>query len=150
MLRKRVGEFAEAVWRVAASVGLNAPKVVDALLVETFPVTASAAEEEGASGIFRKGLTSEVNRVLKAAGGDDRQIDLDAEHSDFRPLVQALSRSTYKVDESEERIPVSRLISEPNLLDQARKYMRRKGEECLAEAQKLDELYAAVIAAGRP
>ena len=36
------------------------------------------------------------------------------------------------------------LIAEPDLLDDARRFMRRKGLECLAEANRLDALYTAV------
>jgi hypothetical protein len=53
------------------------------------------------------------------------------------------------VESADEYVDVPSLIAEPALLNDARKFMRRKGEECLAEAKILDELYAAVTNEGK-
>ena len=40
--------------------------------------------------------------------------------------------------------PHSRSIADPVLLDDARKHLRRKGDQTIEEARRLDQLYAAV------
>ena len=60
------------------------------------------------------------------------------------PLIKRLQRPSYFVPELDTEIPVAELIAEPLHLDAARRFMRGKGMECLAEADRLDRLYQAV------
>jgi hypothetical protein len=74
------------------------------------------------------------------------QADFDEINPSFRPLVEKLSSATYYVEQLQMHMTVRELIDDPELLDDARRYMRRKGDENLVEARKLDALYEAVIA----
>jgi len=58
--------------------------------------------------------------------------------------VKDLRSKSYFVESAEEYVAVPDLIVEPDLLDDARRFMRRKGVECLTEADRLDALFAAV------
>jgi hypothetical protein len=62
----------------------------------------------------------------------------------FAPLVSDLRSKSYFVESAEEYVAVPNLIEDPELLNDARRFMRRKGRECLAEADRLDALYLAV------
>lgn len=147
MLKTRAPNFAEQVWIAASVVGRSPPKIVDHILDKFFPVTVSAAEDEGALPMLRKGCIVEAKRVLRSAASDDAQHDFDRIDPAFQPLVQKLRRPSYHVESLDEEVVVAELISNPAHLNEARRFMRRKGEECIAEAERLDELYDAVTAA---
>lgn len=144
MLKSRTPDFAEQVWIAASVVGRTAPKIVDHILAELFPVTCRAAEDEGALPMLRKGCIVEAKRVLRSAPPDEAQGDFEDIDEAFKPLVRVLHRPAYHVESLGEEVTVARLIAEPVLLDDARRFMRRKGEECIAEAERLDELFQAV------
>jgi hypothetical protein len=63
--------------------------------------------------------------------------------------VKDLRSKSYFAESAAEYVAIPDLIAEPELLDDARRFMRRKGIECLAEADRLDALYAAVTGTGR-
>ncbi len=144
MLNKRVANFAELVWATAARVGNSAPAIADKIMKRAFPQTVSEAEVEGADRMLRVGVIAEVKRILKHGAADEAQADFSDLVPEFAKIARGLKSRTYFVETANEYVDVSGLIAEPALLDDARRYMRRKGEECLAEAKILDELYAAV------
>lgn len=146
MLKKRSSDFAEQVWVAASRVGLSPPRITDNILGDLFPETCEAAENEGALKLLRDGCIASVKRVL-ATAPDDRQADFGGIDPQFREAVKKLSRPSYHVESLGEEVPVARLIAEPALLDDARKFMRRKGMECLEEARRLDKLFVAVTTA---
>jgi hypothetical protein len=113
-----------------------------------FPKTLAAAETEGGDKMFRAGVIGEIKRIVREKdGGDDEQQGHFGEIDEsFRPLVEALGKSSYYVEQIGVHLTVSELIDDPDLLDDARRYMRRKGDECHAEANRLDALYRAVVA----
>ena len=141
-------DFATHVWHAAARLGRSAPRIVDDILCDIFPETSEAAENEGATKILRTGCISEVKRVLRIVPQDEDQARFDEIDATFRPYVAPLQRPSYYVPEREEEVPVAELIAAPDELDAARRFMRRKGMECLAEADRLDLLYQAVVAQG--
>lgn len=141
-------DFAAHVWQSAARLGRSAPRIVDDILCEVFPETTMAAESEGAARILRTGCISEVKRVLRTPPLDDAQARFDQIDASFRPFVAPLQRPSYFVPERDEEVPVAELIAAPDELEAARRFMRRKGMECLAEADRLDLLYEAVVAQG--
>ena len=143
---KHSPEFAAHVWQAAAQLGRSAPRIVDHILRDVFPETTDAADAEGAATILRTGCISEVKRVLRTRPQDEAQSAFDDIDPSFRPYVAPLQRPSYYVPEREEEVPVPELIAAPHELDAARRFMRRKGMECLAEADRLDVLYEAVIA----
>lgn len=147
MLKARITDFAELVWTTAARVGLNAPKVADAIIGGAFPATLRSAAAEGADKMFRSGVIEATKRVLRGAPlADDEQADFGEIAPDFRHLVEPLKSRTYFVESRQEYVAVSRLIADIELLDDARAFMRQKGLECIDEAIRLDALADAVRA----
>lgn len=142
---KHPPDFATHVWHAAGRLGRSAPRIVDDILREVFPDTTEAAETEGATKILRTGCISEVKRVLRTEPQDEGQARFDEIDASFRPYVEPLQRPSYYVPEREEEVTVAELIAAPDELDAARRFMRRKGMECLAEADRLDVLYEAVV-----
>lgn len=143
MLNEQLRVVNDAIWEAAARVGNNAPKVADAILESVFPRTCSAAHDEGAFTILRRGFIGHVSKILKSYP-DDKQRDFAQIAEEFGPFVKELKSASYYVESAQELVSVADLISDPALLDDARKYMRRKGQECFDEARRLDELYYAV------
>lgn len=144
----QTSDFAAHVWAAAADVGRSAPRIVDAILAEAFPETMGAAAAEGATRILRTGCITEVKRILRTPCTPEGQADLGEIDPSFRPLVERLQRPAYFVPDRDEEVPVAALIAAPHHLDAARHFMRRKGMECLEEADRLDRLYEAVARDG--
>ena len=136
MLDSQSAAFAERVWDVASQLGNNAPKIADDIMEAAFPLTCSQARAEGAM------------RILRNRRDLERQSDFADRCDAFAPLVSDLRSKSYFVESAEEYVAVPDLIAEPDLLDDARRFMRRKGLECLAEANRLDALYTAVTGNG--
>ena len=147
MLTKRRPDLNEMVWEAAAQVGQNAPKIADAILERAFPRTHAEATIEGADKLLRDGLIATVKSVLRTAGADVEQLDFSDIDEAFREIAGTLKRPSYYVEKLAEYVAVGTLIARPDLLDDARRFLRRKGEECIAEADRLDQLHAAVLAA---
>jgi len=144
MLDSQSAAFAERVWEVASQLGNNAPKIADDIMGEAFPLTCSQARAEGAMRMLRTGIISEVKRILRNRYDVTSQTDFADRCDAFAPLVSDLRSKSYFVESAEEYVAVPDLIEDPDLLNDARQFMRRKGRECLAEADRLDALYTAV------
>ncbi len=147
MLHKRAFDLTEKVWIAAAKVGRNAARIADDIIGEVFPRTMAEAEIEGADRIVRVGLIFAVKRILRNTAPTDGQRDFSEIAPQFRSHVAELKSAAYFVEKIGEHVSVGRLIAEPSLLDDARKFMRRKSEECRDEAERLDALYRAVTEA---
>lgn len=144
MLNKRSSNFNTLVWEAAHRVGNSATRITDDIIRSVFPKTAEHAEYEGADKMLRHGVIVEVKRILTKNKDDADQIDMHSIDPSFGEIVSRLKKSKYFVEELDEYVPVAELIRNPELLDSARKLMQRKGEECLAEAKTLGELFEAV------
>lgn len=144
MSNTQTPDFAQYVWNAVPGVGRSAPRIVDAILGRVFPETTEAAGREGASKVLRKGCIAEVKRILHASAPVEHQTDFADIAPSFVPLVKKLQRPSYFVPEEDEEFPLNELIAEPVRLNSARRYMRAKGMECLAEADRLDQLFFAV------
>lgn len=144
MLDSRSAAFSERVWEVASQLGNNAPKVADEMMEDAFPLTCTQARQEGALRMLRTGIITEVKRILRTQDDAVGQADFADVCKAFAPLVKGLRSKSYFVESAEEYVAIPDLIAEPALLDDARRFMRRKGKECLDEADRLDALYAAV------
>ncbi len=94
--------------------------------------------------MLRTGIISEVKRILRNQDDGLSQADFANVCEAFAPLVKDLRSKSYFVESAQEYVAVPDLIAEPDLLDDARRFMRRKGIECLAEADRLDALFAAI------
>lgn len=143
-MNKQTATFAARVWEIASDVGNSAPKITDVVMEETFPLTCMEARQEGAFKMLRTGIITEVKRILRDRDDGTAQRDFGDLCQQFAPLIKDLKSRTYFVQSAEEYVSVPDLIAEPDLLDDARRFMRTKGMECLAEADRLDALYAAV------
>ena len=144
MLDSQSAAFAERVWEVAAQLGNNAPKIADDMMEAAFPLTCTQARQEGALRMLRTGIITEVKRILRNQSDIPGQSDFSEISEAFAPLVRDLRSKTYFVESAQEYVGIPDLIAEPELLDDARRFMRRKGIECLSEANRLDALFAAV------
>jgi hypothetical protein len=145
---KRTPDFAQLVWEAVPIVGRSAPRITDYVFGKAFPETVKSAEAEGAMKLLRNGGIVEVKRVFRTAPEGNGQSDFGQIDASFKPYVQSLQRPSYFVPELEEEVLVAELICEPAYLDSARRFMRKKGVECLAEARRLDELYRVVVKDG--
>ncbi|ANV24493.1 hypothetical protein [Agrobacterium pusense] len=148
MSKSHVHEFNDAVWAAAGRLGtMSAPKVTDEIIADLFPGTVNSASQEGASSIFRNGVLAQVRKALSSKIDDDGQMSIFDIDPLFRPFAEKLKKGAYYVKHLDEFVSLPRLIKEVLLLDDARRYLRRKGEETLAEANVLDQLYKAASAA---
>ena len=144
MLDSQSAAFAERVWDYASRLGNNAPRIADEMMEAAFPLTCTQARQEGALRMLRTGIISEVKRILRNRDDVLGQADFAEVCEAFAPLVKDLRSKSYFVESAEEYVALPELISEPDLLNDARRFMRRKGVECLAEADRLDALFVAV------
>lgn len=144
MLNKRTADFVEMVWSAVATCGKNAPKIADRILKKAFPRTVEEAAYEGADKMLRKGVIAEIKRIIRNEIPTDEQRDFSDIEPNFTPIVRRLKSNAYYVEGLQEYCSIPELIENRVLLDDARKHLRKKGEECLADAAVLDELYEAV------
>jgi len=147
MLSERTATFAALVKELAGAIGRSPPAIAAKIIDVLFPKSRDVTEEEGADKMFRRGVVDEVKRVLKTRPDDEGPRDFADIEPTFRPIARRLGNSSYYVESLHSFASVRELVDAPELLDDARKFMRRKGDECHAEADVLDELYAAVVAA---
>lgn len=143
-MTSQTAPFALQVWDIAADVGNSAPKIADVVMEASFPLTCDQARHEGALKMLRTGIIAEVKRILRDRDDRHDQRDFGETIQQFAPLIQGLKSRSYFAPSAEEYVAVRDLIAEPDLLNDARRFMRAKGMECLAEADRLDALYAAV------
>lgn len=148
MLTEKLRPFYDAVAIAISEVGRNATRIADRVISDAFPETADAAEREGADRMLRVGVIAKVTSILTKGSQDDVQHDFVEIAADFMPIVNRLHSHSHYVPlvDVQQYVHVSRLIQNPDWLDAARKFKRQKGEETLAEADVLDELFHAVTA----
>lgn len=144
MLSDKLSLFYQKVNEAVAVHGLDAKSVADAVISEAFPDTMAAAGQEGADTILRNGVIAFLSAYFKRAPKmDAAQLELDIPAA-LTPIVSKLKKEAHYVEKLGQYVPVPLLIANPDWLDDARRYKRRKGNETLAEADVLDELYEAV------
>ncbi|WP_066112403.1 MULTISPECIES: hypothetical protein [unclassified Blastomonas] len=143
MLTDKLRVFNDAVNIAIGKHGKNAAAIANEVIEAAFPATAAAASNEGADAMLRQGVIAKVTKMLKTEN-EAGQIDFCDIADDFLPIVKRLHGHSHYVPSIGEYIHVGALIAEPELLDEARRFKRQKGLETIAEADVLDELYAAV------
>jgi len=149
MLNDKLNTFYHLVNEACVIHGLNAPLVADEIIAAAFPETTSAARAEGADTMLRNGVIAFLAKFFKktapATESSGSQLSfMPMIPEPLAPIVARLKAEAHYVESLAEYIPVALLIANPEWLDDARKYKRRKGEETIAEATILDELYAAI------
>lgn len=146
MLKAKLQTFYELIDRARTKVGDSAPRITDEVIQQSFPRTCIEAEMEGCDQMLREGVKNAVAKYIRKPPQDERQrtfADLDPE---ILPLAKQLPSAAYFVpdDQGGEYVSVPDLCFDIARLDGARAFMRRKGEEVLAEADRLDDLYRAL------
>lgn len=146
MLTDKLQEFYRCVHSAMMEVGNSAPRIADRVMAEAFPDTSEAAEREGADKMLRDGIVTFITNYLKrnANAPMEFQGDFADVCEEFRDIVGKLHSQSHYVPTLQQHMPVGFLIKHPDFLDEARRFKRQKGEETLAEADALDELYDAV------
>lgn len=138
----------------AAVVALRSTKagvIAKHIIPRLFPKTVDAAEKEGGLVHFEAGVTAAIRLQIKAMP----LIDADGQESFFKrypklfPFIQELSHGTYYTPNVDRYVSIFELCEQPELLDSARKYMRQKSKEIGDEADRLDDLYNAVMRSRR-
>lgn len=149
MLKETLSHFYQLADEARARFGDSAPKITDGIIDEAFPNTVSASLVEGCDRIFRDGVKEAVAKYIRKPGRDSRQRTFDDISPDLLPVVERLGSVAYFVPaiDGGEYIGVPDLCHDEEKLNAARKFMRQKGEETLAEADKLDQLYHAAFPA---
>lgn len=148
MLNDKLQLFYQTVHAAMMEVGNSAPRIADRVMAEAFPDTSEAARREGADRMLRDGVIAFITNYLKRNANAPlmlAQIDMSEISEDYRPIVAKLHGTSHYVPALQQHMPVKFLIAHPAHLDEARKYKRLKGDETIAEAEVLDELYAAVM-----
>ena len=131
----------EAANRLGARSG---PAVADAIIARVFPSTLKASKGEGAEHILRNGLIAHVARVLKASTPQVAQKDFAALETSFGEYIKPLKSQSYFVPSRSEYVSVPDLIARPEQIKEAAAALRQHGEDCIAEAVRLDRLFEAV------
>lgn len=146
MLTDKLQAFYQSVHSAMMEVGNSAPRIADRVIADAFPDTSEAAEREGADKMLRDGVIAFLTNYLKrnANAPMEAQGDFAELCDEFRDIVGKLHNQSHYVPTLQQHMPVGFLIANPDYLDEARKFKRQKGEETLAEAAALDELYDAV------
>ena len=128
-----------------AKFGMRPAPVADAILAECFPETTYAAKREGCDMTLRLGLIETLKKEFKHAAQPDEFEQYSFEFPEsIRDIVPRLKGTSQYVEGYGGYIPNKALFSRSDWLDDARKYKRKKGDEAIAVANVLDEIYAAL------
>lgn len=149
MLKETLAEFYRLADEARAKFGENAPKVTDDIIEAAFPDTYAASLTEGCDRMFREGVKNAVAKYIRKPPQDERQRTFDDILPGVRPFAEKLGSVAYFVPtvDGGTYVSVPDLCHDAAALDAARRFMRQKGDECLREAKRLDDLYDAVLAA---
>ena len=145
MLKTKLHDFYTVIERAVATHGGNVPLVTREAIDAAFPDSVEASEREGCDSMLYSGVKEAVSKYIRSRRDNADQADFSDLCDQFKPYISELKSTSYTVPSLGEAIPIGRLIAFPPLLDEARQFMRQKGNECLAEAKRMDDLYAAVM-----
>lgn len=148
MLKSKLEQFYQLVDEARQTVGDNAPRITDEVIGRAFPRTCREADLEGCEGLLREGVKGAVVKYIRRPVKDDRQRTFNDIAEDVMPFVEPLQSVAYYVpgeDGIGEYVGIPDLCHDLARLDAARKFMRLKGMETLAEADQLDRLYEYLI-----
>lgn len=131
--------------------GNSAPGIADAVITTTYPKTVKVSQKEGAYGLLRTGVVVFVRAYLKGEGihitptADADQAGMWEIAPGFQEVAAQLTHEEYFVPSLGDFVPKAKLIALPPLFDEARKFVRSKGDECIAEADRMDIAYVALM-----
>jgi hypothetical protein len=140
----------QAIRRLLKPEGNSAPNIADAVIDVCYPQTVKVAKGEGAYGVLRTGVVVFVRAYLKGEGervtaADDATAGMWEIAPGFQEVAAQLTHGEYYVPSVADFVPKGKLIALPALFDEARKFIRSKGDECIAEADRMDIAYAALM-----
>lgn len=149
MLKDVLSNFYVLADEARAKFGADAPKITSDIIAAAFPETVASAEVEGCDKMLHEGVKRAVSKYIRKPGRDTRNRTFNDIDPEFLPLVEDLGSVAYYVPHATggEYVSVPDLCYDKGKLNAARKFMRVKGEETLAEANKLDALFEAVFPA---
>jgi len=150
MLKETLAHFYALADQARAKVGDSAPRITNEIIEAAFPESMAAAELEGCDRMLRDGVKDAIAKYIRKPQSDTRQRTFEDIAEDLLPLVSNLGSVAYYVpapDGGGEYVGIPDLCVDRESLDAARKFMRTKGEETLAEADKLDDLFFAAFPA---
>lgn len=151
MLKAVLSHFYALADEARQKFGDNAPKVTDDIIEAAFPRTVEAATVEGCDRMLREGVMGAVKDLIRRPPADERQRTFNDIAPELMPLAEKLGSVAYYVPSASgpgRYMSVPDLCHDARALDAARQFMREKGEECLREAKRLDQLFEAVIRLG--
>ncbi len=144
MLKTKLHDFYTMIERAFEVHGGNVPVLTRQVIDAAFPDSVEAAEREGCDAMLYEGVKTAVSKYIRSRSVMEEQGTFADVCEKFRDYIAELKSTSYTVPSMGEVVAVDRLVAFPHLLDEARKFMRQKGNECLAEAKRLDDLYDAV------
>jgi len=149
MLKETLADFYALADEARAKFGDAAPKITDGIIEAAFPETVAASLSEGCDRMFRDGVMEAVKKFIRKPTKDTRQRTFADISLELLPLVEPLGSVAYYVpsETGGQYVSVPDLCHNQEALQAARTFMRVKGTETLAEADKLDELYHAAFPA---
>lgn len=144
MLKEQLSDFYGLVDQAREGCGENAPLITDAIINVAFPESVEASEREGCDKMLRNGVLEAVKKRLRRPAKVEAQTSIFDQYPDIVPYIEPLQSGAYYVPAGDggEYVSIAELCEDLAKLDAARKHTRRKGEETLAEAKRLDDLYA--------
>jgi hypothetical protein len=144
MLNDKLRLYHEKKNEAVAIFGMSAAKVADHIIKQCFPETVNAAEREGCGYMLRSGLIQQLTNDFKHTSPIDKhQFEFDFPEK-IRSIIGKLKGESHYVPSEALWIRNQDLFDNPEWLDGARRFKRDKGNEVLAEADVLDEIYFAL------
>lgn len=148
MLNDKLRLYHEKKNEAVAIFGMSAAKVADHIIRQCFPDTVAAAEAEGCIYMLRAGLIQQLTNDFKhTAPIDEDQYLLDFPEP-IQNIIGKLKGKSHYVTSQGLWIRNEDLFANREWLDDARRFKRAKGEEVLAEATVLDEIFEALYGGG--
>jgi len=147
MLHSQLGALNDLIVESMSRVGMTPSGIADDVLPLAFPLSLPSLQAEGGEGLLRDGLVRHIKRVLDRPAATPAQRDFSELDFAFGAIVDRLPKRVFFVPSRNVFVWIVDLINDPALLDEARLFTRKKGEETIATAVLLDQLYAAVIEA---
>lgn len=148
LLKETLSHFYQMADDARARLGESPAKITNDIIERAFPETVAASETEGCDRMFREGVLAAVKHYIRKPGEDTRQSSFEDIFPGLLPYVEALGSVSYYVPSGSGGegvfMHVADLCQQPEALDAARKFMRLKALETSREADRLDDLYAAV------
>lgn len=118
--------------------------IAAAVIFDAFPETVTASKGEGCERIFFAAVQEEIRDCIKKPKVPKNQLTWDDVPGFLVVLMKELKSEAFFVPDDKgggELVDIGVVVKNLPKLDLARKYLRKKGDETLAEATRLDGIY---------